>query len=149
MRKNNLGLIIGCLISTCLGFIAGWAYAVEKMSNKTVDVYNEYVKKNHPDTLIKAIAAVEGDDCLQISEICLADYNRISGEQMLLSELTPSNAAHVFRVYTAYYIRKEGIHDCFENRARIWNGGPRGYQKDSTIRYWAAVSAVLEVQSYD
>lgn len=30
-----------------------------------------------------------------------------------------------------------------EARARIWNGGPRGYRKDSTKKYWKKVKEAM------
>lgn len=30
-----------------------------------------------------------------------------------------------------------------EDLARIWNGGPNGYRKDSTVPYWDAVLSVM------
>ena len=35
------------------------------------------------------------------------------------------------------------IKDC-ERMARVWSGGPVGYKKDSTIKYWNKVKAALD-----
>ncbi len=32
----------------------------------------------------------------------------------------------------------------WEERARIWNGGPRGHKKKATLGYWSRVKAILE-----
>jgi hypothetical protein len=43
-----------------------------------------------------------------------------------------------------HYERRTGRKATLEVLARIWNGGPRGWQKMATGKYWAKVKAVLE-----
>ena len=42
----------------------------------------------------------------------------------------------------AYWTRYGAVTD--EQRARIWNGGPRGMSKAATLPYWAKVQKELE-----
>lgn len=41
------------------------------------------------------------------------------------------------------YLRRYGAGKSAEDRARIWNGGPRGYEKSVTIAYWKKVKQNL------
>lgn len=48
------------------------------------------------------------------------------------------NLEYSVKVFDAY-LRKYGKGKSAEERARIWNGGPKGYEKASTKKYWAKV----------
>ena len=41
------------------------------------------------------------------------------------------------------YLRRYGKGKSAEERARIWNGGPKGYEKSATKRYWKEVKKNL------
>jgi len=41
------------------------------------------------------------------------------------------------------YLRRYGKGKSAEERARIWNGGPKGYEKSATKRYWEEVKKNL------
>lgn len=51
----------------------------------------------------------------------------------------------VCRKYIARYATKKllGHEPTDEDRARIWNGGPKGWKKESTRAYWAKVQKAL------
>lgn len=55
--------------------------------------------------------------------------------------LEPEIAVPIFRAYMARYATKErlGRKPTLQDIARIHNGGPNGYKKESTLRYWRAV----------
>jgi|TARA_B100002003_G_scaffold19578_2_gene16180 hypothetical protein len=119
-----------------------------------------------PDRLIKAIEEVEsggntsavGDrhlsdkayGCLQIRQPCVDDYNRwhktnYRAEQMLGNyELSIA----ICREYIDYYAieRRIGREPTLQDMARIWNGGPNGYKKPSTKKYWEKVKEVLKTE---
>ena len=42
-----------------------------------------------------------------------------------------------------YYMVKTGEKPTFEVLARIWNGGPNGYRKKATLKYWEKVKKEL------
>ncbi len=78
--------------------------------------------------------------------VCL-DVNRRYGtaytpEEMLNDRI---KSIVVCYLYLSIYATQQHIgrpptqQDC----ARIWNGGPNGYVKDSTLPYWEKVQAVL------
>ena len=54
-------------------------------------------------------------------------------------------AVKIFRAYTARYAteRRLGREPTDEDRARIWNGGPNGYKKKATDKYWKKVKERL------
>jgi len=55
--------------------------------------------------------------------------------------LEPEIAVKIFRAYMARYATKKrlGRKPTLQDIARIHNGGPNGYKKDSTLRYWKIV----------
>ena len=90
--------------------------------------------------------------CLQIRPVCIDDINRIVGEEKycLADRYCRAKSVEMFEIYTSHYynhfkkqILKANISE-FEAKARIWNGGPRGWQKESTKKYWAKVKKQLE-----
>lgn len=113
--------------------------------------------------LLAAIAVVEsggnpaavGDrgrsvGAYQIQAICVADVNRIHGTDYRWPEdaRNPVTAAAIARTYlehwTAVYTRRTGDPVTPEVAARIWNGGPRGYERAATVNYWQKVEKELE-----
>jgi hypothetical protein len=93
--------------------------------------------------LRKAVEAVEGSDTLGITQICLDDYNRIMQTSFTKQTMSPSE---IFYEYPEYWINRFEIPNTPENYARIWNGGPRGYQKTATKEYWRIVQITMEAQ---
>jgi hypothetical protein len=85
----------------------------------------------------------------QIRSICARDINRImktNHEHEDFENYTLSRWA--FLSYTKHYGRayekRTGLKATAEVYARMWNGGPRGYEKTATEKYWKKVR-----KSYD
>lgn len=83
--------------------------------------------------------------CLQIQDLYLLD----SGLNYKLEDLYSKDIS--FAVAKAYltrygrsYERRTGKVATYEVLARIHNGGPRGYEKIATAKYWDKVKAVLD-----
>ena len=59
--------------------------------------------------------------------------------------LDPEKARAICRAYLSIYCteRRLGRKPTMEDAARIWNGGPNGYKKASTEKYWQKVAANL------
>ena len=111
--------------------------------------------------LINALIAVEsggniaaiGDNgravgCLQIHAECVRDVNRITGKHYTLKDRAdPQKSREICTAYLAYYgkvyERREGKRATAEVLARIWNGGPKGYRRNSTIPYWIKVQRAI------
>lgn len=114
-------------------------------------------------TLVEALIQVEsgGNDnaigdkhlqdkaygCLQIRKPCVQDVNRVFGTNYVAEQMLGNRqlSLWVFSKYMELYAneRKLGRPVTDEDRARIWNGGPTGYKRDSTIPYWEKVEKLL------
>jgi len=82
--------------------------------------------------------------CMQIHAIYVEDVNRIWGTNFKHDDAFDKVAAmEMFLIYTGHYaVKMEDKLDrkaTFEDLARIHNGGPNGWQKESTKKYWAKV----------
>jgi len=79
---------------------------------------------------------------LQIHPICVQDVNRILGEEKytLIDRLDPIKSVEICIVYLNYYGKDKSV----EQLARIWNGGPKGFKRKSTLPYWDKVKKVIE-----
>lgn len=105
--------------------------------------------------LISAMIMVESDGrdwivgdngralgCLQIHEAVIDDVNRIYGTNYIHADaLYPDRARLICILYLLHYA---GSHATAEQCARIWNGGPNGWAKESTISYWEKVQQRME-----
>lgn len=85
----------------------------------------------------------------QIWKIVVDDVNRIIGKKHFTYEdrKDPIKAKQMCAIYIAHYSRvyerKTGKKATAEIKARIWNGGPNGWRKESTQKYWNKVKACL------
>lgn len=115
------------------------------------------------DQLIAALIAVEskGDDgavgdkhlkdkaygCLQIRQPCVDDVNRRCGTSYKAADCLNDRELSIWicKQYLSMYATKErlGREVTDEDRARIWNGGPSGWKKTSTTKYWKKVKRQL------
>ena len=105
--------------------------------------------------LFTAIAAVESengrtsDNVYQIRRVYLDDLGRIYGCHFADEVATDRHASEqVMLAYWEYYgeqyARQTGRQPTAEVLARIHNGGPNGWRKDSTLEYWRKVKAAME-----
>lgn len=133
------------------GFLA-LCYSVEAKESYTME------------ELIQAIIIVEsgGDDyvigdrhlqnkaygSLQIRQPCVDDVNERAGTDYRAEDMLGNRRLSVwcFLWYISRYATEErlGRTPTAEDIARIWNGGPNGYKKKSTHRYWSKVRKELE-----
>ena len=114
--------------------------------------------------LILAIAMIEssmnplaiGDNgdsvgLLQISEPCLQDVNNFRDRNYTSEDRKdPQKSIEIFVLYIDIWLPKakeEGAsmyQSDEENISRIWNGGPKGWNKSATKIYWDKVRKELE-----
>lgn len=77
---------------------------------------------------------------LQIRQPVCDDVNRRYGTRYRAEDMRGNRALSekVFRLYLGLHATKKnlGRAPTNEDRARIWNGGPKGWQKKSTRVYW-------------
>ncbi len=125
-----------------------WAAIIQVESSGNPGAYN-------PHTNARGIA--------QITPICVQDINRILALHPVvgvvwnpyfnsLDAYHPGRARTMFDTYLHYYgpvtRRKLGTDAStamtdYELLARLWNGGPRGPYRKSTLPYWRKVKALL------
>jgi len=97
-------------------------------------------------TLLIAIHAVESSNGLtaknqlQIRDICVQDVNRIYGTQYTMHDAyCLQTSKEIAVLYLSYWGLKAKNDPDYETLARIWNGGPNGWKKPSTLKYWKKV----------
>lgn len=108
-------------------------------------------------TLLFSIMMVESDGnpnvtgdngdawgCMQIHMCVIEDVNRIyntnyKSHDRLVTRTSFDIAAKYLRFWGKQYEKETGNKPNAEIYARIWNGGPLGYRKDSTVAYWDKV----------
>lgn len=114
--------------------------------------------------LISALIIVESDGranaigdsgravgVLQIHPECVQDINRFAKTHYTLSDRANERKSvemcwRYLYHYGNKYKRDTGLEPTAEILARIWNGGPRGYKKEKTRRYWVKVQSELQRQ---
>lgn len=83
---------------------------------------------------------------LQIHRCVVLDVNRIHGTNYTHHDAyDPHKAQAMAFLYLSYYCseRRLGRKATQEDVARVWVGGPVGYQRPCTIRYWDKVKGIL------
>ena len=86
--------------------------------------------------------------CLQIWNIVVEDVNRLYNTNYTHDDVFDREKAVQICVYYLTYWGEfyENAMHCkptYEILARIWNGGPHGWAKDSTLPYWEKVKQRL------
>lgn len=84
---------------------------------------------------------------LQIRKVMVDDINRILKMKKSPLRYTYNDRYDKYKSVEMFYIYIDHYHkgeDDYEILARSWNGGPYGYKKPSTLKYWTKVSNELE-----
>jgi hypothetical protein len=82
--------------------------------------------------------------CLQIRQTMVNDVNRILKRQgkskryTYIDRWSRDKSIQMFKIYCNYYNLTTA-----EEIARCWNGGPRGINKPTTVRYWEKVKTKI------
>ena len=112
------------------------------------------LKTNKVKTLVDALILIESSGnpkafnkkenacgCLQIRPIMLREVNRILRKQNDDKRFTKEDRWSCGLSQEMFYIWRNYHHKDSSNEviARNWNGGPRGYKKQSTEHYWNKV----------
>jgi len=80
----------------------------------------------------------------QITDICRRDINEIYGKMFTREDcFDRAKSAMMFELYLKHYCRASrlGHRPTTQDAARIWNGGPNGWKKQSTAKYWKKIEA--------
>jgi hypothetical protein len=83
--------------------------------------------------------------CLQIRPIMVKEINRILKIQKNPQRYELKDRWDRKKSLEMFYIWKDFHHPNSTNEriARNWNGGPKGYQKQSTLKYWKKIERQL------
>ncbi len=80
----------------------------------------------------------------QIHKLYWKDGTRLLGVKWNYDQAKdPVKARQVVRAYLSHYGRDKGLLD----KARIHNGGPRGYRKKATLKYARKIERILQQSS--
>ena len=106
-----------------------------------------YVESNYNDSAVGDGGTAVGR--YQLHRIYVDDVNRIAGTHYTYSDrYDPVKSRQMVIIYLTYYgdlyTRTTGNVATNEVLARIHNGGPYGYRKPATIRYWNKVNNKLK-----
>ena len=87
--------------------------------------------------------------CLQIWKIVVDDVNRIQKKEVFTykdrsDRLKSLRMAEIYLTHYGRHLEKKGVEVNMEVLSRVWNGGPTGYKKKSTEKYWKKVKKELE-----
>lgn len=144
-------LILTCTFIAITSFIpkktVEMVVAMESISISHIDV------RSSNDSLLKALIYVESSNsdkaynesedavgCLQIRRLMVRDINRILKLQgskqkfKMRDRWDRDKSIQMFNIYCEHYNIITN-----EDRARCWNGGPKGFKKRSTDKYWKKV----------
>lgn len=83
---------------------------------------------------------------LQIRQAAITDVNRIHGTKFTLTQTTNlAVSSRIFTLYTGHWCtaKRLGRKPTNQDIARVWNGGPNGWRRKSTVKYWAKVEKAL------
>ncbi len=154
-NKQIIMLIFWAFVSLlCATFTVTPIFATEQAKREVVNI----------DRLISALIQVEsrGDDnaigdveltckaygCLQIRQPCVEDVNRAFGTKYSAQDCLGNRALsiEICEKYLSLYATKKRLNRevTDEDRSRIWNGGPNGFKKASTVQYWQKVEKALK-----
>ena len=123
------------------------AVALSSLSARSADAVDY-------DRLLDAIAFVESDrgatsaNVYQLRRVYVRDVNRIRGWGIRYADAIGDTALArrcilaYWRHYGAVYERRTGRKATAETLARMHNGGPDGWRKAETVRYWRRVSRI-------
>lgn len=142
------------LIWVLLGILAIPVYFVNKQ--EPTCILTEMTLERDPwevewDNLLEAIKIVESGNnpnatgkngdlgILQITPILVKEVNRLGYNYKHEDALDIKKSEEMFYIIAEHYCPN---HD-YEKMARIWNGGPNGYKKRHTIKYWNKIKEQL------
>ena len=106
-----------------------------------------FIESSNNDSAIgdRHLIGNEAVGALQIRPIMVREVNRIckiigSHQHFALKDRFDRNKSiHMFMIWKDYHHKNNSN----EIIARNWNGGPRGYKKDRTVKYWNKIEKQL------
>ena len=85
---------------------------------------------------------------LQIRRPCIDDVNKKFGTHHKAKECLGNRELSEWtcKEYINMHATSKALHKLptDESMCRIWNGGPHGYKKTSTVKYWVKIQKILK-----
>jgi hypothetical protein len=129
-----------------VGFLSVSVFATqpsEELIQALITVESNGNDNAHGDLHLKAQAY----GCLQIRQPVCDDVNRKLGTHYQAEEMLGQRelSVKICKIYIDIYAtaKRLGHEPTNEDMARIWNGGPQGWKRSSTVAYWEKVRAKL------
>ena len=115
----------------------------QKSIETLVDALIMVESNGNPNAYCKKEKAV---GCLQIRPVMLREVNRILRKQKSTTRFSLEDRWDCGLSEVMFYIWRNYHHEDSSDEviARCWNGGPRGYKKQSTEYYWQKVQKLWE-----
>lgn len=86
--------------------------------------------------------------CLQIRQPCVDDYNKANATTYKAKDCLGNRdlSVKICKWYIDHYTTESrlGHKSTDEDKSRVWNGGPNGFRKESTVKYWTRVQAQMK-----
>lgn len=94
----------------------------------------------NPRAIGKKINGIAGKGIAQIRPAAVSDVNRLFGTKYTIDDAyNPRKSLDILDKYISYFARnsyrRTGKFLSQQDKARIWNGGPKGYMKSATLPY--------------
>ena len=163
MKNNKFTLILSCILLIPLKSKESTEYIdfseMIKINSAPIEKPKKVVLKEETNNIIEAMIIIESRGnsyaynkvenavgCLQIRPIMVREVNRIlrkNGDTRrfkLKDRWDRDKSIQMFWIWRNHHHPKSTD----EVIARNWNGGPNGYKKKSTEKYWEKVSSCLE-----
>ncbi len=87
--------------------------------------------------------------CLQIRQPCVDDVNEAFGTNYRAKDCLGNRelSIWIFRRYMELWATEKriGRKPTDEDCARIWNGGPNGWKKKTTLKYWVKIKRIMDL----
>lgn len=152
-RSHRIGLLAGLIVLVAATVVAAALYlSMKAQPDQQLWTAQAAVEsRGNP----RAYCRRDGSSgIVQIRTDCLNDINRIAKARGLKVRFKPSDrfdpvkARRMWQLYLEYYAAKyehdTGRPCTYEVLARIWNGGPCGWKKASTVNYWGRVRSRMD-----
>ena len=167
-RKETISVSLSDLDFKPLASLKKIKTIKKKKTFKTIDHFDAIELMSKNTQFINAIAFKESSNrakvvgdkhlrnkaygLMQIRKPCLNDVNRVYGTSYTRQDcLNPKTSKIIFSKYISYWGKRYYINNkripSYQTLARIWNGGPKGYKKNSSKKYWKSVSKIMNGKS--
>jgi len=106
---------------------------------------------NNPDAVGDAHLRHPAYGIYQIRQPMIDDVAELTGNKLHTGDVVHNNgvAMWVIYEYINHWAKRHGQAINMETAARIHNGGPRGWERDSTLQFWRKFEDELNKQERD